>query len=118
MKFKLDENLGTVGQQLLALEGYDVMTVAEQRLSGSLDEDLFAICRNEGRALITLDQDFAQTLRFAPDQSAGLIVLRIGGRVTPGKIEVCMLTLVAFLRTRKIEQALWIVEPARIRVHG
>ena len=103
---------------MLAAEGYDVTTVAEQSLSGSSDEMVFLVCRDEERALVTLDQDFAQTLRFAPDQSAGLIVLRIGGRITPPKIEICMRTLVTYLRSQRIERELWIVEPGRVRVHG
>lgn len=117
MKFKLDENLGSIGKHALAAAGFDVMTVVEQGLSGTSDQDLFVICRDEDRALVTLDQDFAQTLRFLPDQSAGIIVLRTGGRVTPSSIEVCLLTLLAFLKTQKIERALWIVEPGRVRVH-
>lgn len=117
MKFKLDENLGSIGKHALAAQGYDVMTVDEQHLSGTTDQKLFVVCSEEGRALVTLDQDFAQTLRFVPDQSAGIIVLRTGGRVTPSGIEVCMRTLVALLQTQKIERALWIVEPGRVRIH-
>jgi predicted nuclease of predicted toxin-antitoxin system len=117
VRFKLDENLGTIGKHTLAAEGHDVMTVLEQRLSGKGDQEIFEICSREDRALVTLDQDFAQTLRFAPNESAGIIVLRTGGRVTPSSIEVCMLTLLAFLRTQKMERALWIVEPGRVRVH-
>ena len=37
MKFKLDENLGLLGKTPLVAEGHDVMTVAEQRLSGAKD---------------------------------------------------------------------------------
>jgi hypothetical protein len=31
MKFKLDENLGSLGKQALEADGHDVMTVAERR---------------------------------------------------------------------------------------
>ncbi len=38
MKFKLDENLGSRGKALLEAEGHDVMTIAEQQMSGAQDE--------------------------------------------------------------------------------
>ena len=40
MKFKLDENLGSLGKALLVAGGHDVMTVAEQKLDGSPDDAL------------------------------------------------------------------------------
>jgi hypothetical protein len=51
-------------------------------MSGASDEALFAVCRDEGRALITLDHDFGQVLRFAPHQSAGIVVLELRSRAT------------------------------------
>jgi predicted nuclease of predicted toxin-antitoxin system len=114
---KLEENLGSVGRDLLVADGHDVMTVSDQSLGGSSDESLFQVCCDEGRALVTLDQDFAQTLRFPPRTGRGLIVLRIGGRVTPGKIELCIQTLVQFAKSNDVDRSLWIVEPARVRLH-
>lgn len=43
------------------------MTVSDQRLKGSSDEQLFAICRDERRVLITLGHDFGHVLRFLPE---------------------------------------------------
>lgn len=79
MKFKLDENLASLGKSLLEADGHDVMTVREQALCGVNDVTLFGVCRDEGRVLITLDHDFRQTLRFPPDKSAGLVVLECRG---------------------------------------
>ena len=44
MKIKLDENLGSLGKSLLEADGHDVMTVAEQQLSGAEDEQLYLHC--------------------------------------------------------------------------
>ena len=57
MKFKLDENLGTLGKVLLAADGHDVMTVADQSLQGEADEHIYEVCRKEARVLITLDRE-------------------------------------------------------------
>ncbi len=72
MKIKLDENLGLLGKSLLEADGHDVMTIADQQLSGAPDERVHVVCRDEGRMLVTLDHDFGQTLRFPPETTAGV----------------------------------------------
>lgn len=53
MKFKLDENLGTLGKVLLAADGHDVMTVADQSLQGEADEHIYEVCRKEARVPVS-----------------------------------------------------------------
>jgi predicted nuclease of predicted toxin-antitoxin system len=86
MKLKLDENLGTHGKSLLEVDGHDVMTVAEQHMSGSEDASIYGACRAEGRVLVTLDHDFGHTLRFQPEATAGIVVLECKGRLSPATI--------------------------------
>ncbi len=117
MKFKLDENIGRRGLELLRAAGHDVMTVRDQGLGGAADQRLFDVCAGEGRVLVTLDHDFGQVRRFPPERSAGIVILEIGPRATIDALLDRMKTLLALLQTRSVAGALWIVEPGRVRIH-
>ena len=117
MRFKLDENIGRRGQDLIQAAGHDVATVWDQGLRGVADDELFEVCSREGRALVTLDRDFAQLPRFPPEKGAGIIVLDVGPRTTPEGIIGRLRDFLAVLGTRSVVGALWIVEPGRVRIH-
>ena len=117
MKFKLDENLGNTGRDLLEADGHDVMTVADQTLSGAPDERLYEVCRDERRVLVTLDHDFGHVMRFPPEATAGIVVLECKGRLSPATIRARMAELATVLRTNPIDRQPWIVEPGRVRIH-
>ena len=117
MKFKLDESLGDLGQALLETAGHDVMTVREQSLVGVSDRRLFDVCQAEGRVLITLDDDFAQFLRFPVAELDGTIVVTCRGRQSPAIIEKRISEIVEALKHDDPTGALWIVEPGRVRTH-
>lgn len=118
MKFKLDENLGHRGAQRLKSAGHDVSTIALQQMIGSSDMRVFEVCAAEGRALVTLDSDFSQVLRFPPEKSAGVAVLSSSGRMTVGLLELLLGQLIEALQHHELSGRLWIVEPGRIRIHG
>jgi len=84
LKFKLDENLGTLGRDVLTSAGHGVATAVEQDLSGVSDNRLYEVCCHEHRVLITLDHDFGQILRFPPEAGAGIVVLECPGRLVTG----------------------------------
>lgn len=109
--------MGRRGQALLAAAGHDVSTVLEQELTGASDEVIFKICADEGRALVTLDHDFAQVLRFPPHLSAGIVVLELPGRATLESLHQRLQEFLRALTVRPLGRELWIVEPARVRIH-
>jgi predicted nuclease of predicted toxin-antitoxin system len=115
VRIKVDENIGRSGIRLQ--DGHDVMTVREQQLVGAADEELFKACVAEHRILITMDRDFGHVRRFPPTQSAGIVILELGG---PASVQLLCSRIRQFLAlaaTRPIDGQLWILEPGRVRVH-
>ena len=72
MKFKLDENFGNRTQKIFELFSYDVQTVRAEALQGAPDQMRYEICCQEQRCLVTLDLDFADVIRFPPQQTGEL----------------------------------------------
>jgi predicted nuclease of predicted toxin-antitoxin system len=117
VRFKLNENIGERGANLLRLAGHDVATVREQELLGTTDENLFAVCAAESRALITLDHDFGHVLRFPPSKSAGIVILETTPRAEADTVLARVRDLITVLQDRQLTSDLWIIEPGRLRIH-
>jgi predicted nuclease of predicted toxin-antitoxin system len=117
VRIKVDENIGRTGVELLRRDGHDVMTVPDQGLVAAADEDVFQACTAEGRTLITLDRDFGQIPRFPPKQSAGIVILELGGPASLRLLHNRLRDFLAVAAARSVSGELWIVEPGRVRVH-
>lgn len=117
MRFKLDENFGTRTQQLFRKQGIDAATVRDQKLQGCSDQRLYDVCRAEGRCLVTLDLDFSDVLRFPPQETPGIVVIRVPHNPTLPLLEQLVRQFLNALHTMPLEKTLWIVEVGRIRVH-
>ncbi len=72
MLFKVDENLHGEVAELLCQHGHDAMTVYDQTMQGNADQTVAAVCRREGRAIITQDLDFSNIVNFPPQDYAGV----------------------------------------------
>lgn len=117
MKLKLDENLGPRCAKLFLDAGHDCSTVWKQGLAGASDSSVIMHCRTEGRALITLDLDFANPLLFKPSANSGIAVLRQGTPASPKHLESLCLTLLNGLSRDILDGHLWIIELGRIRIY-
>ncbi|MDR4495365.1 MAG: DUF5615 family PIN-like protein [Nitrospirales bacterium] len=117
MKFKLDENIGHRGVTFLKSAGHEVSTVREEGLGGEADERIIRAAIFEERALITLDHDFGQVIRFPPEGTHGIVILELPSHPTVDSLLTRLQEFLAVLQTRPLENELWIVEPGRIRIH-
>jgi predicted nuclease of predicted toxin-antitoxin system len=112
--FKTDENLPVEAAALLKEHGLDAATVLEQTLGGHPDSDVAAACKSEGRALITLDVDFANIDAYPPAEYRGIVVLRLAHQDKAQVLRV-LGSLVPHLVGVDLSGRLWIVEETRIR---
>jgi predicted nuclease of predicted toxin-antitoxin system len=116
VRIKVDENIGASGVKLLREGGHNVMTVGDQALIGAADERIFQACVAESRALVTLDRDFGHVPRFPPKQTAGIVILELGGPASLQILHNRLRDILALAATRPVSGELWIVEPGRVRV--
>ncbi len=115
MRFKLDENLPVELADVFRAAGHDAMTTLDQNLKGARDSDLAAVCRREGRAIVTLDTDFADIRTYPPDAYPGLVVFRPSSQ-SRDRILMLGARLLEMLSDATLAGQLWIVEDSRIRV--
>lgn len=116
MRLKLDENIDARLAFVLRRAGHDAPTVREQGLHGTKDFDLSEHCISEERVLISLDLDFSNILRYPPERTPGIVVLRGPDDLFP-TVRILIHTLIEALTVENPSGHLWIVEPGRIRIH-
>lgn len=117
MKFKTDENLAEETAELIREFGHDCETVHDEGLRGASDEQIAAVCVSEGRALVTLDLDFADIRAYPPALHSGITVLRPGLQ-SPASIHRVLLPALRLLETEQIHQRLWVCDEAGVRIRG
>jgi len=115
LKLKLDENLGKSVATILENAGHNVETITGEGLRGAKDKEVIAVCKTEGRCLVTLDLGFGNPLVFDPGQYSGIAVLRLPQRPSYDDLLKTCRTLIAALQHEDITGRLWIVETRRVR---
>jgi len=115
VKFKTDENLPVSAAALLRSAGHDVATALDEGLGGIADPQVAAVCRKEGRALLTLDRGLGDIRTYPPADHAGIVVLRTRNQ----EIDILLALvrrLIALLATHPLVGTLWIVDERRVRI--
>jgi len=116
-KFKLDENLPTEAADVLRGTGHDAVSVRDQQMGGRPDTDVAAVCRQEDRAVVTLDLDFADIRAYPPADYPGIIVLRLA-QLDKRRVLSVMQRLTGLLEQESLAGKLWIVDESSVRVRG
>jgi predicted nuclease of predicted toxin-antitoxin system len=80
VKVKLDENIPSSAQEILARAHHDVDSVLDEGLRGASDRDVLRAAATAGRLLITLDRGFGDIRQYPPGAHAGIVVLRPAGQ--------------------------------------
>jgi predicted nuclease of predicted toxin-antitoxin system len=117
VKFKLDENFGTRTQRIFEVAGYEVHTIRQESLQGATDQQIYEVCCREERCLITLDLDFSDVIRFPPQKTGGIVVIRVPRNPSLSLLESLVKQFLQAVEKMSIEKQLWIVEVGRIRIH-
>jgi predicted nuclease of predicted toxin-antitoxin system len=113
----VDENLHGDVAEALRSRGHDALTVHDQKMRGSPDSRLGAVCRAEGRAIVSLDLDFANVHDYPPRDYPGMIVLRLQDQSRPYVLRVFN-SVLDLLEREPLAGCLWIVEEHRVRIRG
>ena len=114
MRFKLDENLPAELVNLFGEAGHDAVTVLDQRLGGASDPEVAAACVREGRAIVTLDTDFADIRTYPPRAYSGIVVFRLNDQSRDHVLQVAARLVQAL--PDDLRGLLWIVEESRVRI--
>jgi predicted nuclease of predicted toxin-antitoxin system len=117
LRFKIDENLPAEAAAVLRDADHDAATVLKQAMGGRPDGDIAQVCRAEGRAIVTLDLDFADIRRCPPEEHAGLVVLRLASQAAPSVLAVITRTL-PLLQREPLDGHLWIVDDGGVRIRA
>lgn len=115
IKFKVDENLPREVTETLVAAGFDAISVVDQRLGGRPDLHVAKICRDEARAILTLDVDFADIRAYSPADYSGIVVLRLA-RIDKLRLVDVVRRLVPLFTQEPLSGRRWIVDESRVRV--
>jgi predicted nuclease of predicted toxin-antitoxin system len=77
MRIKLDENLPASLAGALSNLGHEVHTLADEKLNGADDREVWQVAQREARFLITQDLDFSDLRQFAPGTHHGILLVRL-----------------------------------------
>ncbi len=115
MRFKIDENLPIEVACVLRDAAHDAMTIGDQRMSGEPDPRIAAVCRDEDRAILTLDLDFSDIRTYPPSDYPGIVVLRPSTQ-SKGDVLALVVQLLPLLNIERLIGNLWILQRGGLRI--
>jgi hypothetical protein len=118
LKLKLDENFSPALVDLFQNAGIDTHTVFSENLSGASDQVIYETILSEERILLTFDTDFCNILRFPPDESAGIIVVRPKRPISLADVYSFAFKILDLLAENNPKGCLWVLESDKLRIRG
>jgi predicted nuclease of predicted toxin-antitoxin system len=112
---KLDENVPDSVGEILSQGGHDVALARDQQLVGVDDNRVLVVATSEDRALISLDRGFTNILRHPPNDTAGIVVIRLHEQ-TLLLIRQAATKLADLLSRESPRGRLWVLDEARLRI--
>jgi predicted nuclease of predicted toxin-antitoxin system len=116
VRFKIDEDLPTEVAEALRSAGHDAITVHEQHLSRTKDDQLWPIVQEERRCLVTADKGFANAQLRPPGTTCGIVLLRLPRESREGYVKLIQ----AFIASERVEtstRVITVVSPDSLRIH-
>lgn len=115
LKFLIDANIPRlVAHTLIALR-YDVVDIRDVERPGIADDCIFEIAQQEGRVILTRDQDFGNVLLYPPGLHAGIVILKTRAQSSES-IRDLLINFLAGIGEDEIRGSLIILEKHRYRI--
>ena len=115
MKIKIDEDLPKAVAEMVRKQILDTLTVVEERLSGTLDPDLWKIIQEEKRFFITGDKAFANIRRYPPGTHSRVLLLRPEEEGIP-QLKVLIDEVLKLGMFEKLSGCIGVATPGRLRI--
>jgi predicted nuclease of predicted toxin-antitoxin system len=117
LRFLIDEDVPRSTARLLREAGVDAVDVRDVGLKGKSDQEVFEFAQREDRLLISCDLGFANTLRYSPTESVGILVIRIPDEVAIAQFNSEILRAIQEVGDR-LSRSLAIIEVGRVRLRS
>lgn len=88
MKFIVDENVSfSVFEKLKNLD-LDVISIVDKKYSGLKDKEIYELAIKEKAIIITRDYHFTNSFIFPPENTEGIIYIRIGNLTSEEEVNL------------------------------
>jgi len=115
LKFLADENVAPRVVDALRKEKFDVLSVFEEKLSGTSDEKILKMTQKEKRVVLTHDKDFGNLIRQPYQPHCGVILLRFRNQ-SPKNVILHLIPFLKKIKRVKIENRLVVFQEGKIRI--